>query len=219
MKKLSRWFCILPFILALSACQVQSSYSNKSGTLFIHQQICDLGDFKKGFFSHQNDLLSHGFQAYSFHRDSRDPKGYILAFQCADLNQAARFIQKSNFYISCVGAGLGLPEIWSGESVKEHIYRNQTPMTGDIVVVRCEMKDYGVWKKYWDSQNQPGDSLYYSAGHPEVVILAHEVPDITQAQAFLDSQLTPSAMEAAGVIRLDYWIGTNLEEGTFNQSL
>jgi hypothetical protein len=197
-------------LLALPACRLQNPYPDAPGTLFIRQQICDLDDFKKSFYRPQNDLRGHGFLAYRFLRDPKDPKTYILAFQCSDLNKGVRFIQSSNFLTACIGSGMGLPLMWAGVKVEDRPYRNLPQMSGGMVVERYEVKDYGAWKKHWDADTHPDAGLYHLPGNPEVVIGTREVADVTQAEP-----VAPDAREIPGVTHRDLWLGSSLEEGTF----
>jgi hypothetical protein len=227
MKNRLFWSFLLCLIPASQACRFQNPYPDAPGVLFIRQQICDLGDFKKGFFRPENSLKARGFLAYSFHRDLRDPGAYILAFKCADLRKAVEFIQSSNFITACVGAGRGLPLMWGGVGEKGDPGQNFAQTPGGLVVARYEVRDYGSWKKAWDAGKNGNPGLpgggkitgigcrYRLAGSPGVVIVAREVADIIQAPDFMASREVKNAMEAAGVLRQDLWFGTNLEEGTF----
>lgn len=223
MKKFFLLPCLLYLVLSGTACRSQGPYPDAPGTLFIRQQICDLNDFKKGFFKPENSLKAHGFLAYSFHRDPQDPKTYILSFKCTDLKKAVEFIRSSNFYFSCVGAGLGQPLFWAGVDVAGLPYRNLTPKAGGIAVARYEVRDYGSWKRDWDAKygvninrvkngSDPYPiSLHLLEGRPDVVIVVYSVPDIHRARAFLD----PKVDETTSATRKALWLGTNLEEGSF----
>jgi hypothetical protein len=207
------WSC-LPFsLLFILSCRVQTIYPDKSGILFIRQQICDLNDFKKGFFRHENGLKARGFLDYSFYRDAKDPKTYLLAFKCGNLDQAVRFVQGSNFYLSCVGAGLGLPLIWAGEVKREWKEPDLPQRGGALVVARAEVLDKGAWEGAWAAQ--PGYTLLRLPGRPRELILSCEMPDMVHARAFVDAQSSKSAMDAAGITRLDFWMGVDLEKGAF----
>ncbi len=197
----------------MPACRAQSNYPDKPGTLFIRQQICDLNDFKKGFFSPKNDLKGRGFLSYGFYRDPGDPKTYIITLTCTDLNRAVTFIQSSNFYVSCVGAGLGLPVIWAGEDEKVSPYTGIPPKPGAIVVARVEVGNPTFWEKAW--KDVAGYSMYELPERPGVVILSRKMPDMAQARAFVRAQSLKSTMEAEGVTRMDFWVGGRLEEGAF----
>ncbi len=191
--------------LSVVSCRVQITYPHAPGTLFIRQQICDLNDFKSGFFKRENDLRGHGFMAYSFHRDPIDPKTYILSFKCGDLEKAVEFIRSSNFYFSCVGAGLGQPLFWAGTDVVGLPYPKLTPLAGGIALARYEVRDYDTWKRGWDveyggNRGRPKTeggpqtlSLHRLEGRPEAVIVVYEVTDIPQARAFLDSEAEKNA--------------------------
>jgi hypothetical protein len=209
MKKLPCWFYLCFLVLAAPACQFQTTYPDKPGTLFIRQQICDLNDFKRGFFSDKNDLKKHGFLAYRFYRDIKDPKTYLIFLKCENLKQAERFIQNSNFYIACVGAGLGSSETWAGEEVGDS--KGGYPAGNEMVLLRYELKDLTAWKKTWGDEVKC--KLYQLHGYPEVVIAACEMPRAGQHQLFLEK--LKNQMNVDNAIRLDYWIGTFLEEGTF----
>jgi hypothetical protein len=216
--------CLL--LLTASACQVKVTYPNAAGTLFIRQQICDLHDFKTGFFKRENDLKGHGFLTYSFHRDPQDPKTYILAFKCSNLKKAADLIGSSNFYISCVGAGLGLPLVWAGVDVPAPPNQGPTPKEGGIVVGRYKVRDYGAWKRDWDAANGDGKtrlgrgfvfralSQYRAADDPNTVIVVYGVSDVPQARANWESDTEKNTMESAGVTKKDLWFGADLEEGS-----
>lgn len=226
-KKLLNWTCFLSLALAGISCRVQVTYPHDPGTLFIRQQICDLNDFKTGFFKRGNDLKGHGFLAYSFHRDPQDPKTYILSFKCQDLERAVEFIRSSNFYFSCVGAGLGQPLLWAGLDVVSLPYPKLTPLAGGIAVARYEIRDFEAWKRGWDAEyggysDRPKPeggpqalSFHRLKGKPEAVIVVYEAPDIHKARAFLESGAERNAMETTGVTRRVLWFGTNLEEGIF----
>ena len=227
MKKFYFWPCLLCLILAAPACRYQSPYPDAPGVLFIRQQICDLGDFKKGFFRAENSLKARGFRAYSFHRDIQDPGDYILTFRCADLRKAVEFIQTSNFITACVGAGRDLPLLWAGVEEAGNPGRNFAQKPGGLVVARFEVRDYGLWKKSWE-EGQAGNQglsgggtktapygLYRLDSSPGVVIVAYELPVMNQARDFTASIAAKNTMDAAGVTHMDFWIGTNLEEGSF----
>ncbi len=204
-------FSFFFFLLALPACRFQTLYPEAPGVLFIRQQICDINDFKKGFFRPENALKDHGLTAYRFFRDPKDPKTYILEFQCSSLKKAAAFLQSSNFLTACVGAGLGLPLMWGG--VEAEGTSNSSRGDG-LVLVRYEVRDYDVWKKAWDAdlKGKTGNGrLYRLQGNPEAVIVAQQVPDILQVPSAPNSQ----TLEAAGVIHKDLWSGSYLERGNF----
>ena len=206
----------LPLLWAIPACRLQNPYPETPGTLFIRQQICDIDDFKKSFFRPQNDLKGHGFRAYSFLRDPKDPKTYILAFSCANLRKGVDFVRSSNFLTACIGSGMGLPLMWAGVRGPEGPDPNLAQRTGGMVVARYEVKDFEAWKRIWDAETDPGltgngTSLYRLDGNPQVVILTRQVPDITQAPTSMDSQ----SLKTAGVTRQGLWLGTHLEAGTF----
>ncbi len=212
--------CFLFLVLGIPACRLQSPYPEAPGTLFIRQQICDIDDFKKSFFLPQNDLKGHGFQAYSFLRDTEDPKTYILAFSCADLRKGVAFVQSSNFIAACVGAGTGMPLMWAGAPWGDRPDPNLAQKTGGMVVTRYEVKNFGAWKKSWDAPKGPGrpgcgSSLYHLKENPGVVIETREIPDVTQAPDLRESQADKDALNAAGVTHRDLWFGTHLEDGTF----
>ncbi|HTC22105.1 MAG TPA: hypothetical protein VK859_14710 [bacterium] len=205
--RFSFFLWLLPF---LPACGLQKPYPEAPGTIFIRQQICDLDDFKKSFFRPQNDLKGHGFLAYRFLRDPKDPKTYILAFQCSNLDKGVRFIQSSNFLTACIGSGMGLPLLWAGVEVEGRPYTNLAQMSGGMVVARYEVTDYEAWKKNWDAETKAGATgLYRLPGNPEAVIVTKEAPDITRAEPAAQNAATP------GVTRQDLWLGSNLEEGAF----
>lgn len=92
-------------LLAAPACRSPRAFPQTPGILLVRQQVCDLGDFKKGFFAPANHLKAQGFLSYRFYRDLGDPKTYILAFQCADLEKAMDLMKSSHFTFYCVGAG------------------------------------------------------------------------------------------------------------------
>jgi hypothetical protein len=193
--------------LALPACRDQSPYPETPGTLFIHQQICGLDDFKSRFFTLQNGLKGHGFLSYRLYRDPKDPKAYILVFPCSNLREAVEFLQSPNFFVACVGAGMGMPLMWAGVEDAPSAAPSRKP--GALVVGR-----YEGGKGDWSALRGEG-TLYHMAGHPEEVILAREVPDLLNNTGFMDSREVKKALDAAGVKRLDLWIGTWLESGNF----
>ncbi len=209
MKKLPLWPFFPFLLLAFPACRLQDPYPDAPGTLFIRQQICDLDDFKKSFYRPQNDLKGHGFLAYHFLRDHKDPKTYILAFQCADLRKGMEFVRSSNFLTACIGSGMGLPLMWAGVAVEEGPYQNLPRMSGGMEVTRYEVSDFDAWKKAWDVEaGKEIAGLYRLSGNPEVVIVTREVVDVTRAPATNSSRST-------AVTHQDLWLGSNLEEGTF----
>lgn len=211
-----RGFLFLLVLLAAPACRLQNPYPEAPGTLFIRQQICDIDDFKKSFFRPQNNLKGHGFLAYSFLRDPKDPKTYILVFSCADLRKGIAFVRSSNFLIACIGSGMGLPLMWVGAPWEDVTDPNLARKTGGMVVARYEVKDFEAWGKIWGSQKDfrrtgSKTGLYRLEENPDVVIVTQEVPDITQAPIPMDTQ----ALNTAGINHQDLWLGTHLEDGTF----
>jgi hypothetical protein len=225
LKKIEWVFGFLLFLI-FSGCQFQSPYPKGQGTLFIRQQICDLSEFKNRFFSLKNNLKGNGFLSYSFQRDLRDPKTYILEFQCSNLKKAVDFIQSSNFLVACVGgAGLGLPVLWAGVGNQQFPIPNQSQGTGGLVVGRYELKGNTFWKKIWDGgkfSDLFGDKreemlirLYPFAGNPRQVLVVQEVADILKAQEIMNSREMKNNFQEAGLIPLNFWFGTNLEDGNF----
>jgi len=208
------WLCCLAFFLGATGCGLQSPYPDEPGTIFIRQQVCDLSDFKTHFFKPENNLKDRGFLAYHFYRDPGDPKTYLMIFECADLKKAVEFIQSSNFIVACVGAGLGSPVMWVGEEASPS-FHSAVGKDG-LAVMRYEMKDYGIWKKKWDESGQAG-RLYRLSEKPGVVIVTREVKDLAQVRDELESQSSKDELQAAGVTRQDFWLGSYLEgENWFN---
>ena len=202
--------CLLGLFLAAPACRTQNPYPAAPGTLFIRQQICDLGDFKAGFFRPSNALKAHGFRAYRFYRDRHDPKTYLLAFTCANLQEAVGFLQNSNFTFSCVGAGLGLPLMWAGVPIqgsKDPNWDGYPDLKG-FLVTRLDVGDYESWKKGWDAEGERGTGirLYRLESRPHVVIETQEVPDILK--------VTEPPLSGDATYR-ETWLGTYLEGGIF----
>ena len=202
----------LPFPIGSARLPVYQPLPEGTGTLFIRQQICDLGDFKTRFFSPSHNLPAKGFLSYEAYRDTNDPKTYLLVFQCSNLRKALEFIQSSDFLVACVGAGLGLPLVWAG--VEEGTNPGPNPQTGGLVVGRYEFMEGVPWPGMGVASGSPVRH-YRIAGHPGSVIVAQEVPDILTAADFMDSPGVKKALETAGVKRLDQWQGTFLERGIF----
>ena len=197
---------------------------NKPGTLFIRQQICDVNDFKRSFLV-PTQLKAQSFLAYSLHRDLKDPKTYILTLKCSNLRKAISYIQTSDFHVTCVGAGLGIPVIWAGLDVRDRKYGNNPKMKGGIVIAHNAVKDYPFWQKCFDAEGghhhadrgyTPSNySIHYMPGNPEVAIVVHEASDVTKAPAFMTSPAMKGVMDSTGVTAIDIWYGVNLEEGIF----
>ncbi len=215
-----RCFIALTCVAAAVGCKPPGPPpSAVQGTIFIRQQVCDIDDFKKAFLK-PGLLKSQGFTAYGISRDLQDPKTYILAFQCSDLEKAVDYIRSSSFHIACVGAGLGLPLMWAGVDVKLGRGTPAKSTGGGLVVVRYEFRDYGAWEKSFEADNRwifhaGNESLYRLSGNPDSVIVAYETPDPRAILDQLDSHDFQNAQEASGVIRRETWSGITLEKGTF----
>ncbi len=117
--------------------------------------------------------------------------------------------------------------MWVGMEEEGHSGQNFAQTPGGLVLARFEVRDYGLWKKSWIdekawNQSLPGSitkaipcRLFRLASNPGVVIVSYELSDINQVRDFTTSMAEKNALEAAGVAHLDFWVGTNLEEGTF----
>jgi hypothetical protein len=203
---MTRFFqCALLFILSTTGCG-KAPYPSGPGTLFVRQQICDLGDFKHNFFIPENNLKQQGFRSYRFYRDLNDPKTYLLVFESSNVEKSAAFLQSSNFFEACVGAGLGVPLLWAGVGEEE------VP-NGDLLLARYEVKDLQVWQNA-QKKNLP-EQLYRLPSDPQLVLAAQAVSPLSQARSAVLSPAAQQARKALGVLREDFWFGSFLEKGAF----
>jgi len=172
-------------------------------------------------------LKSHGFSAFSLHRDLKDSHMMIETLKCSDLEKGVEFVRSPEFMSAMDKADVQIPMVWYGLDTTERQYTNQPKMTGGIVIARNEVRDYKFWldcfyKEDGGKHNHPGRqyknthySIHHLPGNPEVAIVVHEASDVSKAPAFMASDAMKGEMEATSVIGLEIWYGINLEEGLF----
>lgn len=195
-----------------------------SGTVFVREKATDAKTFRKVFLEQTSNLKSHGFSAYSLHRDLKDKTTFILTLKCSDLDKGVSFVRSPEFMGAMDKAGTRIPQIWYGLDTQERVYTSQPKMTGGIVIARNEVRDYDFWLKCFRAQNHShegrkyknsGYSIHHLEGKPAVAIVVHEASDVSKAPKFMTSDHMNGEMESTGVVGLEIWYGTNIEEGVF----
>lgn len=201
-----------------------ASESNSSGNIFIREKATDLKSFRDVFLGQKDNLKTHGISAYSLHRDLKDSKTFILTLKCSDLEKGVDFVRSQEFMTAMDKAGARIPMIWYGLDTDERKYTDQPKMTGGIVIAINQVRDYDFWLKCFksESHNHPGRkyknsdySIHHLPGKPAVAIVVHEASDVSKAPIFMTSDPMNGEMEATGVVGLEIWYGTNIEEGVF----
>lgn len=225
MKKLFFIFALaISFFATLAFQKADSSSLDSPGNIFIHQKAADLKSFRAAFLGQKESLKAHGFEAYSLHRDLKDPKTFILTLKCSDLDKGVSFVRSPEFMSAMDKAAARVPMVWYGLDTDERKYTNQPKMTGGIVIAINQVRDYPFWLKCFksESHNHPGRkyknsnySIHHLPGNPAVVIVAHEASDVSKAPSFMISDPMNGEMEATGVVGLEIWYGINIEEGIF----
>jgi hypothetical protein len=195
-----------------------------SGTVFIREKTTDVKTFHETFLGQGINLKSHGFLAYSLHRDLKDKTTVILTLKCSDLDKGVSFVRSPEFMAAMDKAGTRIPQIWYGLDTEERVYTSQPKMKGGIVIARNEVRDYDFWLKCFRAQNHnhegrkyknSGYSVHHLSGDPAVAIVVHEASDVSKAPQFMTSDHMNGEMESTGVVGLEIWYGINIEEGTF----
>lgn len=225
-------FAILAFS---SACKKNSTSLNAPGSVFIRQHTKDIKTFREVFLEQKQNLKTHGFSAYSLHRDLNDSHTVIVTLKCSDLEKGMDFVRSPEFMSAMDKADVQMPMVWygldltdwSGLKITKREYTNQPQMAGGIVIARNEVRDYQFWldcfrKEDGGRHNHAGRhyqntnySIHHMPGKPEIAIVVHEASDVTKAPAFMVSDAMKGEMESTGVIGLEVWYGINLEEGLF----
>jgi hypothetical protein len=218
---------ILLIFAFASVCRSDNLSIHTQGTVFIRQTSKDIKAFREIFLGQKENLKTHGFSAYSLHRDLKDSHTLIVTLKCSDLEKGVEFVRSPDFMSSLDKADTQIPIVWYGLDTTERKYTNQPKMTGGIVIARNEVRDYKFWldcfyKEDGGKHNHPGRhyknsnySIHHLPGDPEIAIVAHEASDVKKAPAFMVSDAMKGEMEATGVIGLEIWYGINLEEGLF----
>ncbi len=170
-------------------------------------------------------MKTHGFSAYSLHRDLKDPHALILTLKCSNLQEAVAFIQSVDFKTAMDQAGVKNSVLWDGLDVIERKYEDRLNGTGGIVIARNEVRSYDFWKACFDAEghhNHPGRgykpsrySIHHLPGKTAVVLVAHKASDVAKAPAFMTSPAMKGVMEASGVTGIEIWYGIEIEEGLF----
>ena len=203
---------------------VGASGLDSPGNIFIRQKATDLKSFRETFLGQKENLKVHGFLAYSLHQDLNDPQIFILTLKCSDLDKGVSFIRSPEFMAAMDKAGARIPMVWYGLDTDGRKYTNQPKMTGGIVIAINQVRDYDFWLKCFKSENHKHEgrkyknsnySIHHLPGNPAVAIVVHEASDVSKAPTFMISDPMNGEMEATGVIGLEIWYGTNVEEGTF----
>lgn len=222
-------FFLLPVLVFILFCgvgdkQADAASLDSPGNIFIRQKATDLKTFRETFLGQRENLKAHGFLAYSLHQDLNDPQIFILTLKCSDLDKGVSFVRSPEFMAAMDKAGARIPMVWYGLDTDERKYSNQPKMTGGIVIAINQVRDYPFWLKCFKSENHnhPGRkyqnshySIHHLPGSPEVAIVVHEASDVSKAPSFMMSDPMNGEMEATGVIGLEIWYGTNIEEGIF----
>lgn len=218
------------FLSTLFLGLICNSHTNASaldspGNIFIREKATDLKSFRETFLGQKENLKTYGFSAYSLHQDLNDPQVFILTLKCSDLDKGVSFIRSPEFMAAMDKAGARIPMIWYGLDTDERKYTDQPKMTGGIVIAINQVRDYPFWLKCFKSENHnhPGRkyknsnySIHHLPGDPAVAIVVHEASDVSKAPTFMISDPMNGEMEATGVIGLEIWYGTNIEEGLLN---
>lgn len=208
--------------LSWSCCKYSSL--GTPGNIFVRQQASDAKAYRDALLGQAQALKAHGFSAYSLHRDFKDPKTFIVALKCSNLDKGVEFIRSPEFASVLDKAGARIPRVWYGLDTQEREYTSQPKMKGGIVIARNEVRDYDFWLKCFRAQNHnhekrdyknSGYSVHHLPGNPAVAIVVHEASDVSKAPQFMTSDHMNGEMESTGVVGLEIWYGTNLEEGVF----
>ena len=203
---------------------VGASTMEGGGVIFVRQAASDLQTYRQAFLGQSRNLKAQGFTAYSLHRDLKAKNTFILTLKCSNLQKGVSFIRSPEFVSAMDKAGARIPQIWYGLDTQERVYTSQPKMTGGIVIARNEVRDYDFWLKCFRAQNHNHEgrkyknsaySIHHLAGDPAVAIVVHEASDVSKAPQFMTSDHMNGEMESTGVVGLEIWYGTNIEEGTF----
>ncbi|HUO56750.1 MAG TPA: hypothetical protein VMV05_01095 [bacterium] len=209
----------------VSACLAADRSPEGPGNLFIHEKTSGFEPFKAAFNAQKENLKSHGFSAYSLHRDLKDSRSFILTLKCSNLKSAVDFIQSPAFQSAMRKGGVKESVLWEGLDAKGRAYADRLHPKGGIVIARNEVKSYKFWKQCFDAEGKHQHanrgyqasrySIHYLLANPEVAYVVHEASDVSKAPAFMTSDHMKGIMEATGVTRIDIWYGINVEEGLF----
>jgi hypothetical protein len=218
-----KWIGVL-LVLCFQILSVNAFSKETSGTVFVREKAADVKVFRETFLGQSQNLKSHGFLAYSLHRDLKDKTTLILTLKCSDLEKGVDFIRSAEFMAAMDKAGTRIPQIWYGQDTQEREYTSQPKMTGGIVIARNEVRDYDFWLKCFRAQNHAhegrqyknsGYSIHHLESKPAVAIVVHEASEVSKAPIFMTSDHMNGEMESTGVVGLEIWYGINIEEGTF----
>ena len=215
------------YLFFASGCAHTGISPDGPGTIFLRQKSMNFKALEETFLAEGEKFKSHGFSAYSLHRDLYDRQTMIATLRCSDLEKGLDFLRSPVFMAAMEKAGGRIPRVWYGLDTTERKYAVQSPMTGGIVIARNEVRDYQFWldcfyKEDGGKHNHPGRkyknsnySIHHMPGKPEVAIVVHEASDVTKAPVFMTSDGMNGEMEATGVLGLEIWYGVNLREGFF----
>ena len=217
-------FLLVLIFVSIGVSRANASGLDSPGNIFVRQKATNLKFFREAFLGQKANLEAHGFSAYSLHQDLNDPRIFIMTLKCSDLDKGVSFVRSPEFMAAMDKAGARIPMVWYGLDTDERKYTNQPKMTGGIVIAINQVRDYDFWLKCFKSESHKHEgrkyqnsnySIHHLPGNPAVAIVVHEASDVSKAPSFMTSDPMNGEMEATGVIGLEIWYGTNIEEGTF----
>ncbi|MGH7738665.1 MAG: hypothetical protein ACREL1_00825 [bacterium] len=197
------------------------------GNLFIRQQASNYQNYRTAFLSQRAGFKAHGFSAYSFHLDLKNPHIIITTLKCSDLQKGLAFVRGPELEAALGKAGARIPEVWYGLDTTPRHYDGLPKKPAGIVIARNEVKDYPFWLKCFYAEdggkhNHPGRhyknsaySIHHLPGNPAIAIVVHEASNVSKAPPFMVSDPMVGEMESTGVVGLQLWYGVNMDEGTF----
>lgn len=220
---MKKTIALFGFLTALFYSDPAASLAS-GGTVFVRQNAKDLSAYRQAFLVQGPNLKTQGFTAYSLHKDLKAKNTFILTLKCSDLQKGVSFVRSPEFMAAMDKAGARIPQIWYGLDTEERVYTSQPKMKGGIVIARNEVRDYDFWLKCFRAQNHNHEgrkyknsaySVHHLPGDPAVAIVVHEASDVSKAPQFMTSDHMNGEMESTGVVGLEIWYGTNIEEGLF----
>jgi hypothetical protein len=105
-----------------TACKNNSLSIDSPGTVFIRQKARDIKAFRVIFLRQKENMKTHGFSAYSLHRDLKDSHIVIVTLKCSDLEKGVEFIRSPEFISAMDKADTQIPMVWYGLDTTERQY-------------------------------------------------------------------------------------------------
>lgn len=170
----------------------------------ITHKVANYAKWKTAYDEHDSVRLSYGLHNYVVCRGVEDSNMVMVALRMDDVNKAKEMGSSKELMERMKKAGVSKPSMEYTETVMDDTTAIQQTVR---VIVRCKVKDWGAWKKVFDSHKQARMDagltdrvVAHTAGDDHNVILVFAVADMAKAKAFMQSKDLKDKMNEAGVV-------------------